>query len=88
MEKTADGIEVATYERGVEDETFSCGTGVTAAAISFSLANPDLKASEVAISTKGGKLKVRFEKKVGGGFENIWLCGPARMVFEGEYLLG
>ncbi len=85
VERTADGIEVATYERGVEDETLSCGTGVTAAAISFSLANPGSKMNEIAIATKGGKLKVRFEKKVGGGFENIWLCGPARQVFKGDY---
>ncbi len=85
VEKTAEGIEVATYERGVEDETLSCGTGVTAAALSFSLANPDLKSNEVAIATKGGNLKVRFEKKETGGFEDIWLCGPAKQVFEGEY---
>lgn len=87
VEKTAEGIEVATYERGVEDETLSCGTGVTAAALSFSLANPGLKSNEVAITTKGGNLKVRFEKKEREGFENIWLCGPTRMVFSGDYFL-
>ncbi|MCF8244569.1 MAG: diaminopimelate epimerase [Saprospiraceae bacterium] len=87
VEKTADGIEVATYERGVEDETLSCGTGVTAAALSFILANTDLLANEVAIATKGGNLKVRFNKKAGNGFEGIWLCGPARKVFSGEYWL-
>ncbi len=86
VEKTADGIEVGTYERGVEDETFSCGTGVTAAALSYALANPSLQTNELGITTKGGKLKVRFEKKAEGGFENIWLCGPAKMVFEGKYL--
>ncbi len=87
VEKTADGIEVATYERGVEGETLSCGTGVTAAALAWRLANPELAANEVAISTKGGVLKVRFEKNEGKGFKNIWLCGPARMVFEGEFYL-
>ncbi|MBK8568451.1 MAG: diaminopimelate epimerase [Saprospiraceae bacterium] len=86
VEKTAQGIEVATYERGVEDETLSCGTGVTAAAISFALVNPANPIGEVDITTKGGKLKVRFEKKNEGKFENIWLCGPANKVFEGEYL--
>ncbi len=85
VEKTANGIEVGTYERGVEDETLSCGTGVTAAALSFSLANPALATNEVDIATKGGKLKVRFEKNAAGGFENIWLCGPANMVFKGEF---
>ena len=86
VEKTAGGIEVATYERGVEDETLSCGTGVTAAALSFSLANPQSENNEVAVSTKGGKLKVRFEKGERKSFKNIWLCGPTRMVFQGEYL--
>lgn len=85
VEKTADGIEVATYERGVEDETLSCGTGVTAAALSYSLANPNANLNEVAITTKGGCLKVRFEKKEGNKFENIWLSGPAKQVFKGEY---
>lgn len=87
VEKTAEGIEVATYERGVEDETFSCGTGVTAAAISFLLANPDSKSNEIPIKTKGGNLKVRLIRKKEGGFENIWLCGPAKQVFSGEYYL-
>jgi diaminopimelate epimerase len=86
VEKTADGIEVATYERGVEDETLSCGTGVTAAAIAFALNDPTAKVGEVAIATKGGKLKVRFDKKKDSCFENIWLCGPAKNVFEGNYL--
>lgn len=87
VEKTDGGIEVATYERGVEDETLSCGTGVTAAALSYHLANPNLNASEVAISTKGGQLKVRFEKGKEKGFENIWLCGPANRVFEGVFFI-
>jgi diaminopimelate epimerase len=86
VEKTANGIEVGTYERGVEDETLSCGTGVTAAALSFALANPALQTNEVDITTKGGKLKVRFEKKADDGFGDIWLCGPANEVFSGEYL--
>lgn len=85
VEKTTAGIEVATYERGVEDETLSCGTGVTAAAISYALANPSQLVFEVPIITKGGQLKVRFEKKADDGFQNIWLCGPARQVFSGEY---
>ncbi len=87
VEKTADGIEVATYERGVEDETLSCGTGVTAAALSFDLAQPEMHLNEVNIATKGGNLKVRFEKKDGKNYQNIWLCGPTRQVFSGEYFL-
>ena len=78
---TKDGIDVVTYERGVEDETLSCGTGVTAAALAFSYLNDEV--SNVPIRTKGGNLAVKFEKS-GNGFKNIWLCGPATYVFEGR----
>jgi diaminopimelate epimerase len=78
--KDKQGIEVATYERGVEDETFSCGTGVTAAAIAYHLKNG--AAMDVPIKTKGGHLAVKFSADTEGGmFENIWLCGPATRVF-------
>lgn len=77
------GIGVATYERGVEDETFSCGTGVTAAAIAYHLKNG--AATEVPIKTKGGQLAVKFSKNTEGGiFENVWLCGLATRVFGGS----
>lgn len=82
VEKIKDGISVATYERGVEDETLSCGTGVTAAAISHFLKNKKDE-NEVAVETKGGNLKVRFEKSA-SGFQNIWLCGPTAKVFSGK----
>lgn len=75
------GIEVATYERGVEDETLSCGTGVTAAALSYATTLPHVVES-VAVSTKGGMLTVKF-KQSENGFDNIWLCGSAIKVFEG-----
>jgi diaminopimelate epimerase len=77
------GIMVATYERGVEDETFSCGTGVTAAAIAYYLKSKNKVETSVPIQVKGGKLEVRFEPE-GQGFTNIWLCGPAELVFEGD----
>jgi diaminopimelate epimerase len=76
-------IEVATYERGVEDETLACGTGVTAAAIAYYLENPSKTRTIVPIQAKGGKMEVRFEPNERGGFENIWLCGPAKRVFAG-----
>ena len=75
-------IEVATYERGVEDETFSCGTGVTAAAISYFLKKG--ASNQVPIKTKGGDLAERFRKNTEGVFENVWLCGPATQVYKGE----
>nr|WP_294992100.1 diaminopimelate epimerase [uncultured Sediminibacterium sp.] len=75
-------IIVRTYERGVEDETFSCGTGVTAAAIVF--AHNEKGFNRVDVKTKGGSLAVEFEKHSDQDFTNVWLCGPAEFVFKGE----
>ena len=72
---------VRTYERGVEDETYSCGTGVTACAIASYYEGYE---SPVTIHTKGGELKVSFEPKAESIFENVFLIGPAIKVFEGE----
>lgn len=77
-----DSIYVRTYERGVEDETLSCGTGVTAAAL-VSAHNP-LGFNRVDVVTPGGKLSVEFNKINDTQFDNIWLCGPAEFVFSGE----
>ena len=76
-----DALSVRTYERGVEAETLSCGTGVTAAAIAAS--NEQAGYQERKILTPGGELKVKFERKSDSSFENIWLCGPAKLVFAG-----
>lgn len=83
--KQNNALEVATYERGVEDETYSCGTGVTACALGYHILNQENGSGhqEVKIRTKGGELRVRFEKR-GHTFENIWLVGPAVRVFEGS----
>jgi diaminopimelate epimerase len=77
-----ESIAVRTYERGVEDETLSCGTGVTASALMF--AHNDNGFNHVNVKTPGGNLAVEFEKTGETSFENIWLCGPATFVFKGE----
>ena len=78
-----DHIFVRTYERGVEDETLSCGTGVTASALIA--AHNDNGFNRVEIKTKGGNLSVEFDKISDTEFKNIWLSGPATFVFSGEY---
>ena len=76
-------IYVRTYERGVENETLSCGTGVTASAICASLYTKSDKNS-YDIITKGGNLNVSFKKIDKNIYTDIWLTGPAEFVFEGE----
>lgn len=76
-------IRVLTYERGVEDETFSCGTGVTAAALAFAVRNGLYGRQQVAIATKGGELSVSFNRPGEQEFTEIYLIGPAQFVFSG-----
>lgn len=80
-----DTILVRTYERGVEDETLSCGTGVTASALVN--AHNEKGFNRIEVKTLGGKLAVEFEKTGETNFSNIWLCGPASFVFNGNIQL-
>ncbi|MFV0531382.1 MAG: diaminopimelate epimerase [Flavobacteriales bacterium] len=81
-EKIADNtLFVRTYERGVEDETFSCGTGVTASAIASY--KKGITENRVFINTLGGKLEVQFQEK-NDTFTNVILTGSAQFVFKGE----
>jgi len=78
-----DKLFVRTYERGVEDETLSCGTGVTASAISTSIhLNSDKNSYDII--TLGGNLNVSFKKLDKNSYTDIWLTGPATFVFKGE----
>jgi len=77
-----DKIIVRTFERGVEDETYSCGTGVTAAALVCY--HNENGFNDVEVQTLGGQLSVEFDRVDEDRFENIWLCGPAEKVFQGH----
>ena len=82
VEQKSDHLFVRTFERGVEDETYACGTGVTAVAMAMA----QQKAPgyiETPIKVLGGKLQVNFNYD-GNKFTNVFLCGPAEKVFEGE----
>lgn len=82
-EHTNQILTMLTYERGVEDETFSCGTGATAVALAFKK-KYDIQDKKIALNVKGGQLEVSSEADQ-NGFTNIWLEGPAKKVFQGTY---
>ena len=76
-------FKIRTYERGVEAETLSCGTGATAVAIAVHAMGLTSQ-SEIIIQTRGGELIISFETSE-TGYKNIYLEGPTRFVFKGEY---
>lgn len=76
-----DNFSVRTYERGVEDETLSCGTGVTAVAIAMKILG-QTDADIIKLQTPGGQLEVSFLQD-GKQFTEIFLTGPAKFVFKG-----
>ena len=78
----ADTFALRTYERGVEDETLSCGTGATATAIAMN-ATGKTNSTSIHLNVEGGKLEVSFDKK-DNQFTNVFLIGPAEFVFRGE----
>ena len=82
-QEATDVYNVRTYERGVEDETLSCGTGVTAVAIALHKMGV-LKNNSVCLKTLGGMLQVNFEPKE-GTYTNVYLEGPATLVFKGVW---
>lgn len=83
--ENAGSFRMRTYERGVEDETWSCGTGTVAAAIAYSvLKKNNILKQSYRISSPGGKLKVSFERRAENSFSKIWLQGNAIPVFSGS----
>ncbi len=75
---------VRTYERGVEDETLSCGTGVTAVALAM-YDSGKTNDTSIALAVEGGRLRVTFEKNE-KGYHSIYLIGPATFVFNGSFV--
>lgn len=82
VQKDQDHLYMRTYERGVEDETYSCGTGVVAAALASVYKNNSDK-NTIAVHTKGGNFEVKF-RRLENGFQDIHLIGPAEFVFQGN----
>ncbi|WP_276089444.1 diaminopimelate epimerase [Pedobacter sp. JY14-1] len=83
VEDQGDRLFVRTFERGVEDETFACGTGVTAVALAVARHKQQSGHIETPVKVLGGDLKISFDYD-GRHFTNVFLCGPAKKVFEGE----
>ena len=85
--KADDLLKIRTYERGVEDETLACGTGATAAAIAYHSSGQTLE-KKIEVEASGGLLRISFDCMEPNHYSNIWLNGPAKMVFKGIYTHG
>jgi diaminopimelate epimerase len=82
---TAATFRVRTYEKGVENETLACGTGVTAVAIAMHKIKKT-KSNLISLPVEGGTLEVSFTAE-NGVYKNVFLKGPATFVFKGEVLI-
>ncbi|MFZ4862176.1 diaminopimelate epimerase [Sphingobacterium sp. Mn56C] len=83
IEAEGQGYFLRTFERGVEDETYACGTGATAAAMAVALSRDLTGAIEIPIRVVGGQLSIAFNRQ-GNNFTEVFLKGPANYVFQGE----
>lgn len=84
IEPITHGYAVRTYERGVEDETLACGTGVTAVALAMAHEKQELGKQHTILQVPGGTLKVTFNYLGGQQFREVFLEGPAELVFSGN----
>ena len=75
-------FRVRTYEKGVENETLACGTGVTAVAVAMHKTNKT-KSNLISLPVEGGNLEVSFTEE-NGVYKNVFLKGPATFIFKGE----
>ncbi len=82
--QVSDGIKIRTYERGVENETYSCGTGAVAVALCVHKLN-SFKQSPILIKTRGGELIIDFEFN-NNQYINIWLRGPVELIYSGDFV--
>ena len=81
-QENEDTFSMRTYERGVEDETYSCGTGASAVAIAMRAIGKTTH-NKINLNVKGGKLEVSFNKN-NEKFTDVFLKGPAEFIFKGE----
>lgn len=85
VEEKTGFLYVRTYERGVEEETLSCGTGVTAVAMAYHIKQKKQQSSKTIIKTLGGTLEVSIEVDQYNQINSVWLTGEAQEVFIGEF---
>jgi diaminopimelate epimerase len=83
VERKPSHLFVRTFERGVEDETYACGTGVTAVAMAMAKKQNQIGQVVTPVTVLGGNLEINFSYD-GQRFTDVFLCGPAEKVFEGE----
>jgi len=86
VEPSREGYFVRTFERGVEDETYACGTGVTAVALAMAKHHNQTGSINTPVKVLGGDMNIRFNHE-GGHFTDIFLEGPAKQVFEGDVVV-
>ena len=88
LERTSDNrFRIRTYERGVEDETYACATGISASAVAASLLGIADPSQPIHVEARGGVIVIELQTS-GEGVEKVFMQGPAEMVFWGEIETG